>query len=456
MTPVLLLLVAGAATPVLTALALVALRRPSRLVAAAGSGAGAGLTALAAALIDADVFDVGQVISVPLQVDAVAATLAPALGVVSLAALLALPERARSLASVGSALVLQGLSTALLVVGHLPLLLALEVLKIATVLWALRGGRTGRIAALTLTPSAIGMSAVTLLLVATDGAAAPLSTHVTTLAEHPSWLLLLGGSALMRLGIPPAHGWLVTAFEELEPSQVLPLAVPASALVILVRLVEPALAELGEAAHAPIVIGALLLALLAQGLAFVQTSMRRALGFSVVAGLCVLLVGVVDPDPIGRVGGVAHWGAWVVATGGFSLAVGAATSRLGTIDLRKHHALGEKAPRLGALFVLLGFATAAGPGTVDFVGADLMLHGSLGHHWPQMALLLTVMGLQGLNVLRWFFRIFYGAAPMFADPRERMELLPRERVALLMVLGLLFVGGLVPSALPVLGASAEP
>ena len=64
---------------------------------------------------------------------------------------------------------------------------------------------------------------------------------------------------------------------------------------------------------------------------------------------------------------------------------------------------------------------------------------------------VLVMGLQGLNVLRWFFRIFYGPAPMFADPRERMELLPRERVALLMVLGLLFVGGLVPSALPVLG-----
>lgn len=456
MSPALLLLLAGAATPVLTAAALAALRRPSRLVAAGGSAAGAGLSALAAALIDAHVVLVEPAGASPLQVDAIAATLAPALGLVSLAALLAMPERVRGLRSVGSALLLQGLSTALLLIGDLRLLLALEMLKIATVLWALSGGRTGRIAALTLAPAAVGITAASLLLMAADGAGAPLSAHVATLAAHPGWLALLAFSAMLRLGIPPAHGWLVTAFEALEPSQVLPLAVPASALVILVRLVEPALAAHGAAAHAPVVIGALLLALLAQGLAFVQTSMRRALGFSVVAGLCVLLVGVLDPDPIGRVGGVAHWGAWVVAVGGFSLAVGAATSRLGTIDLRQHHALGEKAPRLGALFVLLGFATAAGPGTVDFVGADLMLHGSLGHHWPQMALLLMVMGLQGLNVLRWFFRIFYGPAPMFLDPRDRMELLPRERAALLMVLGLLLIGGLVPSALPVLGASAEP
>jgi hypothetical protein len=62
-----------------------------------------------------------------------------------------------------------------------------------------------------------------------------------------------------------------------------------------------------------------------------------------------------------------------------------------------------------------------------------------------------------MNVLRWYFQIFTGPAPIFADPRAEMPLRLRERVGLMVVLAVLLIGGLAPNALPVIEhAAAAP
>ena len=458
MSAALWMVVAGAALPVLGAVGVALRRRADRALVVGAAGLGALSTTLGAALSERG--EVAQAVvdgELLFALDPIAATLAPALGLVAVAAALALPERALTLRGAGAALLMQGLSTALLAVADLRLLLLFELLKLVAVVWALRGGRAGRLAAVTLGLSGLLLVALSALLLGRAGWSAPMAAHVAALAEHPTWLLALSLAGLLRLGVFPFHGWLVAAFEEGHPAQILPLAIPASALVIIVRLVSPALEIALPGAHGVVVVCALLAALLSQGLALVQVDLGRALGFSVTAGLAALLVGAIDVDPIGRAGGVAHWAAWVLAIGGFVLAAGAAMARLGRVDLRRSHALNERAPRLGGLFVMLGFATAAGPGTVDFVSADLMLHGTVGHHWPQLLLLIAVMGVQGMNVLRWYFQIFTGPAPIFADPRAEMPLRLRERVGLMVVLAVLLIGGLAPNALPVIEhAAAAP
>jgi NADH-quinone oxidoreductase subunit M len=456
MNPVLWLLLAAAALPAIGAMILPVLKEQARIGAVIASFAGfAAASAAAIAHVQGHLTEVhGPLL---LQVDALGATLAPALALISAAALLSLPRRSLYLRILGGTLLLQGLGTLTLLVGDIRALLAAELISAGTTLWLLRPGKTRRIGTLTLTMSfSLLLGVVVFALASTSGEhPGSFAAMVPVLTAHPIWLVLLGLAAAIRLGAFPFHAWLVTAFEEMPSAGVVPLVVPATVLLILSRLVTPALSVLAPEAPTLVVGGALLVALLAHMMAWIQHDLQRGLGFSVTGGLSLVVVALLDPDTTGRVGGVALWAAWTVATGGFALAVGAVVSRMGPINLRTYHALSERTPRLKVLFLLLGLATAAGPGTIDFVGEELVLHGSLGHHPVLLTLALAGLAVHGLNVLRWTFRIFDGPTSPFQDERTRLELLPRERWALLLLLALLVLGGLFPSALPVVAGASH-
>ena len=387
-----------------------------------------------------------------LPVDALSATLGPAISLGVGAAVVALPRRFAHPGTLAAMLLQQALGVGLLLTGSLPALVGGELLSTGVAIAAMPAGRARRTGARMLGVAAAGLLATGLGLAALMplGSAPSLGAAAAAASGHPLMLGALGLVAALRLGLWPFHGWVTVAYEEMPTTAVVPLVLPASALMLLERVLTPALAIGGG--HAPTwLVGLLLLgALMAYGQALVQTRLRRGLALLTAGGLSMLMVAVLDPAPEGVRGGVALWAAWMVSMAGFAVAVGAATSRLGVIDLRQHHALHDRAPRLGALFLLLGLASAAGPGTIDFVTEDILLHGSLVHHAWMGALLLAGVGLHAWTVMRWTFRVFYGPGPKITDPLLRMPLRPRERWALLTLLVLLIAGGLMPSALPVL------
>ena len=178
----------------------------------------------------------------------------------------------------------------------------------------------------------------------------------------------------------------------------------------------------------------------------VQTRLRRALGWFVVSLHSSIFLAVLDPNPVGHMGGLAMWAASTLALTGFSVVVWGLLTRRGDIDLTQHSGLHDAMPTLGAGFLLFGLACVGLPGTIDFISEDLTLHGSIAHHPLLLLGFLGGVSLLGYAVLFLAFRIFLGPRPRALRSIRVPDALPREKWVLVAVAVLLLAGGLMPQS----------
>jgi NADH-quinone oxidoreductase subunit M len=110
-------------------------------------------------------------------------------------------------------------------------------------------------------------------------------------------------------------------------------------------------------------------------MAFTQTNVRLVAGFSSVAQLGFITLGIFSLRPDGADGAVLQMvnHGLVVAPLFFIIAVLA--ERAGTEDLRRMGGLGVRAPVLAALFLIVTLATLAMPGSSNFIGEFFILNG---------------------------------------------------------------------------------
>ncbi|MFM9195636.1 MAG: hypothetical protein ACKOWG_07835, partial [Planctomycetia bacterium] len=102
------------------------------------------------------------------------------------------------------------------------------------------------------------------------------------------------------------------------------------------------------------------------------------------------------------------------------------------------------APELAAFFLLFGLAGIGLPGTLSFVADDLIVSGSLDEQLHAGLLVILSTVLCGIAMMRGWFHVFGG--PVEPDG-PRHAILPRERVALTILVAVLFVLGLWPAPL---------
>ena len=101
----------------------------------------------------------------------------------------------------------------------------------------------------------------------------------------------------------------------------------------------------------------------------------------------------------------------------------------------------EQSPILATCFLLLGLAAVGFPGTLGFVSQELLLDGTM-HVYPHVGILAALTTtLNGITVMRSYFHLFCGARTRYA-PSQSMR--PRERVALLGLLGVILIMGWMP------------
>lgn len=249
-------------------------------------------------------------------------------------------------------------------------------------------------------------------------------------------LLLLVVAVAIRLGLFPFQTWVVTGMELTTPALLVTATAPMTAIALVARtpLTEDAVA-------APYLVPLFTVgALLTGALSIIQERLTRAVGFLTISISGVVLVGVLDADEIGHLGGLIMWGITGLSLLGLGLVTAALQSRLGVVSIRELAGLGARVPTFGALFLLFGLAAVGAPGTADFASEDLVLHGSLAHHPAQLLLFVSTISVQGYAVLHVAFRAFFGP---HTDLPVR-DALPRERLALVGLALLLVVAGLAP------------
>ncbi|HXV59402.1 MAG TPA: oxidoreductase, partial [Vicinamibacteria bacterium] len=101
----------------------------------------------------------------------------------------------------------------------------------------------------------------------------------------------------------------------------------------------------------------------------------------------------------------------------------------------------ERTSFLAVSFLFLGLASVGFPGTLGFAGQEALAHGAFTETPFRGALVLLASALNGITVMRCYLVLFCGAR----TERVRAQgVRPRERLSFLVLVLILFLGGLFP------------
>lgn len=250
------------------------------------------------------------------------------------------------------------------------------------------------------------------------------------------------GSALLilavavRLGLFPFHSWVVAVYS-LAPTTI---AVVLTAPMAGVALVARTPMGFDDAWSLAPIVGLAIAAILPAGLALVQRELARAVGLLTVSVEATALLGVLDADNIGHLGGLVLWGFTSLALLGIGLVTAAVRSRLGVIGVDRYAGLLHRMPTFGALFLLFGLTAVGAPGTAPFASEDLVLHGAMSDHVALLLAFVSGTSLQGYVAMHLFYRTFFGPPARY----PAIDAITRERIALVGLAALLVAVGLTP------------
>jgi NADH-quinone oxidoreductase subunit M len=255
----------------------------------------------------------------------------------------------------------------------------------------------------------------------------------------------VAGSALVAAGLAirqalmPLHSWFIRFVERAPLGVAVAFLCPQLAVYAHIHLVTGALPA--EAASLLTVLGAAT-AVSAAALAAVQIEARRALAFLLLSQSGLMAFGLESHSDLTHTGVLLLWLVLALSTSGFAMTMAALEARRGPLALDTPAGSFAATPRMAIAFLVLGFASVGLPTTLGFVAEDLILQGSL-HDSPSLGIALIVAtGLNGITVMRSFFRLFHGTRERGSAP----DLTQREWLVLTILLAALFFTGTLPGA----------
>jgi NADH-quinone oxidoreductase subunit M len=265
------------------------------------------------------------------------------------------------------------------------------------------------------------------ILAAPDGS--EVSFSLQTLRENllsegsQDWIFWFFAAAfLVKMPAFLVHGWMPDAYR-IAP---LPVLVVFSAVLSKVgafgflRVVLPLYPDAAVQFQEILLVIALASILYGSVMAFTQTNVRLIAGFSSVAQLGFITLGIFSLRPDGADGAVLQMVNHGVVVAAVFLIIAVLAARTGTEDLREMGGLAMRAPILAGLFLIVTLATLAMPGSANFVGEFYILNGVF-----QEKIMYAMMAMGGV-VLAAFYAIRLYQRTMHNRPSEAHEGASRE------------------------------
>jgi NADH-quinone oxidoreductase subunit M len=249
---------------------------------------------------------------------------------------------------------------------------------------------------------------------------------------------LLTMAALLRTGIVPLHCWMTDLFERATFGTALLFVAPMTGAYAVMRLVLPIAPDW---ALQSIAIVSLVTAVYAAGMALVQHESRRFFCYLFLSNSSLVLVGLELATPIGLTGALCVWLSVGLSLGGFGLTLRSVEARVGRVSMDEYHGLYDQMPTLASLFLLTGLASIGFPGTVGFVGMELLIEGAVDVYSSIGMFVVAAAALNSIAVLYAYFRIFTGRSHVASFS---LQARPSEKIAVLILAGLIVGGGLYP------------
>jgi NADH-quinone oxidoreductase subunit M len=237
----------------------------------------------------------------------------------------------------------------------------------------------------TLVGSLLMLAAAVALGVLSAGDGGAISFNIADLAQHPlskgsqEWIFLLFAAAfLVKMPAFPLHGWMPDAYRATP----IPVLVLLSAVLSKVgaygflRIVLPLMPDASQHFQELMIVIAVVSILYGSILAFSQDNTRLVVGYSSVAQLGFITLGIFSLDPKGAQGAVFQMVNHGIVTAALFLIIAVLAARAGGNELlSRMGGIAFRAPVLAALFLITAFATLAMPGSGNFIGELYILFG---------------------------------------------------------------------------------
>ncbi|MDX6713600.1 MAG: NADH-quinone oxidoreductase subunit [Baekduia sp.] len=225
------------------------------------------------------------------------------------------------------------------------------------------------------------------------------------------WIFLCFAAAfLVKMPAFPFHGWMPDGYGNMP----LPVLAVFSAVLSKVaaygflRVVLPIFPDASAHFQTLMLILALCSILYGSALAFTSTSTRLVLGYSSIAQLGFIILGVFALNSDGAQGAILQAvNHGLVVAPAFVIVAYLADRAGGSEDLRDMGGIAFRAPVLAGLFLIVTLATLAMPGSSNFAGEFLILLGVFHSQLVISIIAFTGVGMAAVYALRLFIRTMH-------------------------------------------------
>ena len=269
------------------------------------------------------------------------------------------------------------------------------------------------------------VGAVAVGVIAADGG--DLTFSMAELAEKglPSgsqnWIFWFFAAAfLVKMPAFPLHGWMPDAYRAAP----LPALAVFSAVLSKVgaygflRVVLPIMPDAVELFQTTMLIIALASIIYGSVMAFTKLDLRLILGFSSIAQLGFITLGIFALDSTGANGALLQMlNHGLVVVPAF-LIVALIAERTGSEEIGPMGGLAKRAPVFAVIFLIVTMATLAIPGSANFIGEFYILNGVFNTDVAIAIIASSGVALAAFYALRMYQRTMHNPLPEGADPRE--------------------------------------
>jgi NADH-quinone oxidoreductase subunit M len=259
------------------------------------------------------------------------------------------------------------------------------------------------------------------------------------------WIFLLFAAAfLVKMPAFPLHGWMPDAYREMPIEVLAPFSGVLSKVGAygFLAIVLPILPRAGVHFQTLLLLIGLASILYGSAMAFTQTNARLIIGYSSVAQLGFITMGIFALAPQSAQGAVLQMVNHGVVVAPLFLIVALLSARAGgSEDIRDMGGIAMRAPVLATIFLIVAFAALAMPGSGNFVGEVLILLGLFKTKMVFSIIAFTGVLMASVYMLRVFIRTMHNRAGPEVVSRE---LRWRDALVLVPFVGVIMLFAIYP------------
>src|SRR3954452_6680518 len=236
------------------------------------------------------------------------------------------------------------------------------------------------------------------------------------------WIFLLFAAAfLVKMPAFPVHGWLPDGYRAMPIPVVAVFSAVLSKVAAygFIRIVLPLFPQAAVHFQELLLLIALASILYGSIMAFTQTDLRLIVGFSSIAQLGFITLGIFALNPQGTQGALLQMVNHGLVTAALFFIIAVLAARAGkSEDLKDMGGIATRAPVLAGLFLIVALATLAMPGSSNFMGEFYILLGVFKSKLVIACVAFTGVVLASTYMLRAFIRAMHNRQGPKAESRE--------------------------------------